>query len=84
METNTFNANAVSMADYGMESLVFELNEVAARLARASADRFSTPEKPRFVAGVITSYSIHYTKLYEASGRHLALMAHFDHWRELA
>ena len=53
VETNTFNANAVSMADYGMESLVFELNEVAARLARASADRFSTPEKPRFVAGVL-------------------------------
>lgn len=55
IETNTFNANSVSMADYAMESLVRELNETSAKLARAAADRASakTPEKPRFVAGVI-------------------------------
>jgi 5-methyltetrahydrofolate--homocysteine methyltransferase len=55
LETNTFNANAISMADYGMEALVFELNYEGARLARAVADDFSarTPEKPRFVAGVL-------------------------------
>ncbi|RCX31144.1 methionine synthase [Thioalbus denitrificans] len=53
IETNTFNANAVSMADYGMEALVHELNLAAARLAREAADRFGTPERPRFVAGVL-------------------------------
>jgi len=53
LETNTFNANRVSMADYGMEDLARELNVVAARLARELADAASTPEKPRFVAGVL-------------------------------
>jgi 5-methyltetrahydrofolate--homocysteine methyltransferase len=53
LETCTFNANSVSMADYGMESLVFELNYEGARLAREVADRYSTPDKPRFVAGVL-------------------------------
>ncbi|RMG90487.1 MAG: methionine synthase [Zetaproteobacteria bacterium] len=53
IETNTFNANAISMADYCMEGLVFELNEAGARLAREAADRFSTDERPRFVAGVL-------------------------------
>ncbi len=55
LETNSFNANAVSMADYGMESLVFELNRAAAELARDCADGYSrkTPDKPRFVAGVL-------------------------------
>ncbi len=55
LETNTFNANAVSMADYGMEALVHELNYEGARLARAVADEFTarTPDKPRFVAGVL-------------------------------
>ncbi len=55
LETNTFNANRVSMADYGMESLVFELNETAARLARECADASTarTPGRPRFVAGVL-------------------------------
>jgi 5-methyltetrahydrofolate--homocysteine methyltransferase len=54
IETNTFNSNAPSMADYGMESLVTELNLVSARLARdcadAEADRSGSP---RFVAGVL-------------------------------
>ena len=53
LETNTFNANSISMADYGMEALVFELNFEGARLAREAAERYSTPDKPRFVAGVL-------------------------------
>jgi 5-methyltetrahydrofolate--homocysteine methyltransferase len=55
LETNTFNAQAISMADYGMEALAYEMNVAAARLAREAADKFTarTPEKPRFVAGAI-------------------------------
>jgi 5-methyltetrahydrofolate--homocysteine methyltransferase len=55
IETNTFNAQTVSMADYGMEALAFEINVAATRLAREEADKYTalTPEKPRFVAGAI-------------------------------
>jgi 5-methyltetrahydrofolate--homocysteine methyltransferase len=55
VETNTFNAQAISQADYGLESVVHELNVEAARLAREAADAWTkkTPEKPRFVAGAI-------------------------------
>lgn len=53
IETNTFNANAISMADYEMQDLVYEINVEAARIARRACDRFSTPERPRFVAGSI-------------------------------
>ena len=55
IETNTFNSNRPSMADYGMEGLVYELNVTAARIARAAADDWSarTPERPRFVAGAL-------------------------------
>lgn len=55
IETNTFNSNAVSMADYQMENLVYELNVAAARLAKKAADDFTrkTPNKPRFVAGAV-------------------------------
>ncbi|MGD8741847.1 MAG: homocysteine S-methyltransferase family protein, partial [Granulosicoccaceae bacterium] len=53
IETNTFNANAVSMADYHMEELVYEINVAAARLAREACDKFATADKPRFVAGVL-------------------------------
>ncbi|MGF1642771.1 MAG: methionine synthase [Thiotrichales bacterium] len=53
IETNTFNANSVSMADYGMQSLVGELNLAAARLARELADAHATANRPRFVAGVL-------------------------------
>ena len=51
--TNTFNAQQISMADYGMQSLALEMNVAAAKLARASADKFTAqnPDKPRFVAG---------------------------------
>jgi 5-methyltetrahydrofolate--homocysteine methyltransferase len=55
IETNTFNANAISMADYNMQNLVYELNLESARLARRAADNYrkKTPEKPRFVAGAL-------------------------------
>ncbi|MBT8423275.1 MAG: homocysteine S-methyltransferase family protein, partial [Gammaproteobacteria bacterium] len=54
LETNTFNSNAPSLADYGMESKVAEFNLAAARLARASADEFYERDgRPRFVAGVL-------------------------------
>jgi 5-methyltetrahydrofolate--homocysteine methyltransferase len=55
LETNTFNANAISMADYGMESLAYELNVAGAALARRVADEFEArePGRHRFVAGVL-------------------------------
>lgn len=55
IETNNFNANAVSLADYHMADLAYEINLAAARLARAACDEFTrkTPEKPRFVIGVL-------------------------------
>jgi 5-methyltetrahydrofolate--homocysteine methyltransferase len=55
IETNTFNATCASQSDYGMEAIVYELNFEAAKLAREAADEFNalTPEKPRWVAGVI-------------------------------
>ncbi len=55
IETNTFNSTSISMADYHMEHLVHELNLEAAKLARSVADEWSakTPDKPRFVAGVL-------------------------------
>jgi 5-methyltetrahydrofolate--homocysteine methyltransferase len=55
LETNTFNANAISMADYDMQDHVVEINLAAAKLAREAADEISqkTPNKPRFVAGVL-------------------------------
>src|SRR5690349_11364637 len=53
IETNTFNANAVSLADYGLEDLDYELNYEAARLARAAADEVATDDRPRWVAGAL-------------------------------
>ncbi len=53
LETNTFNSTSVAMADYGMESLVYELNFSGARLARSAADKYGSKDKPRFVAGVL-------------------------------
>jgi len=55
IETNTFNAQVISMADYGMEAVAYEMNVAAAKLARAAVDKFNklTPEKPRFVAGAV-------------------------------
>jgi 5-methyltetrahydrofolate--homocysteine methyltransferase len=55
ISTNTFNAQRISLADYGMENLAYEINFAAAKLARAAADSFTarTPDKPRFVAGAL-------------------------------
>jgi 5-methyltetrahydrofolate--homocysteine methyltransferase len=53
LETNTFNATRIAQADYGLENIVYELNVAAARLAKDAALAFSTPEKPRFVAGAL-------------------------------
>jgi len=53
LETNTFNANAISLSDYDMQDLSYELNYAGAALARKAADEFSTPERPRYVAGAI-------------------------------
>ena len=53
VETNTFNANSISLADYGLEELAYELNLESARLARRVADEVATPEKPRYVAGAL-------------------------------
>jgi len=55
IETNTFNAQRISMADYHMEDLAYEMNVEAAKLARRAADTWTakTPDKPRFVAGAV-------------------------------
>lgn len=53
LETNTFNANAISLSDYGMEELSYELNFAGAALARAACDEIVTPAKPRYVAGAL-------------------------------
>ncbi|MGK0674634.1 MAG: methionine synthase [Halothiobacillaceae bacterium] len=55
IETNSFNATRIAMADYAMEGLAYEINVAAARIAREAADVMTvrTPERPRFVAGVL-------------------------------
>lgn len=55
IETNTFSAQVISMADYGMEEIAVEMNVAAAKLARAACDKYNklTPGKPRFVAGAV-------------------------------
>ena len=53
IETNTFGATTVAQADYGLEHLVDQLNLAAAQLARSAADKYSTADKPRFVAGAL-------------------------------
>jgi len=53
LETNTFGANRISMADYDMQELAYEMNVAGARLCREAADKYATPEKPRYVAGVL-------------------------------
>lgn len=55
LETNTFSATSIGMADYGMQDYVFEINEAAARIARREATEATerNPDKPRFVAGSI-------------------------------
>ena len=53
VETDSFRANRLTLADYALADKTHEINFAAARLARNAADEFSTPEKPRFVAGSI-------------------------------
>lgn len=53
VETNTFRANRLTLREYGLQGRVLELNRTAAALARRVADRFATPDRPRFVAGSI-------------------------------
>lgn len=53
IETNTFNANAISLSDYGMEEFAYELNHAGAALARAACDEVGTEDKPRYVAGAL-------------------------------
>jgi 5-methyltetrahydrofolate--homocysteine methyltransferase len=53
VETNTFGANAIAQEDYGLAEVAREMNVAAARLAREACDRFSTADRPRFVAGAL-------------------------------
>jgi 5-methyltetrahydrofolate--homocysteine methyltransferase len=53
IETNTFGATSIAQEDYGLGHLAREMNLEAARIARIAADEYSTPEKPRFVAGAL-------------------------------
>ncbi|MBQ8542694.1 MAG: methionine synthase [Bacteroidaceae bacterium] len=53
IETCTFNANRISQSDYGCDALCAEINRAAVSIARAAADKYSTPVKPRFVVGSV-------------------------------
>ena len=53
IETNTFGATTVAQDDYGMGHLAREMNVASARIARAACNKFSTPDKPRYVAGAL-------------------------------
>ena len=53
ISTNTFNAQRISQSDYGLCDFVREINETSARLAKKAAEKYSTPGKPRFVAGSV-------------------------------
>lgn len=53
IETNTFNATRLGLAEYALDDAIYDINLASARLARAAADAASTPERPRWVAGSI-------------------------------
>jgi 5-methyltetrahydrofolate--homocysteine methyltransferase len=53
IETNTFGATTIAQADYDMADLAYEMNLASARIAREACDKYSTPDKPRFVAGAV-------------------------------
>lgn len=53
IETNTFGATSVAQEDYDLAGLAYEMNVEAAKLARAACDKYSTPDKPRYVAGAL-------------------------------
>ncbi len=53
IETNTFGATTVAQDDYGLDAYAREMNVISARLARQACDKFSTPDRPRYVAGAL-------------------------------
>jgi len=53
IETNTFGATTIAQADYDMADLAIDMNRASAQIARAACDKYSTPDKPRFVAGAL-------------------------------
>jgi len=53
IETNTFSGTTIAQADYKLESAIYDINFQSAKIAKEAAKEFSTPEKPRFVAGAI-------------------------------
>ncbi|MEZ5645361.1 MAG: homocysteine S-methyltransferase family protein [Burkholderiaceae bacterium] len=53
VETNTFGATTIAQEDYDMADLAYEMNVASARIAREACDKFSTPDRPRFVAGAL-------------------------------
>ena len=53
IETNTFGATSIAQGDYDLPGLAYELNLESAKLARAACDEYSTPDRPRFVAGAL-------------------------------
>src|SRR5688500_19160318 len=53
IETNSFSGTTIAQSDYALEPFVYELNFEAAKLAKQAADKWTTPDKPRFVAGAI-------------------------------
>ncbi|THH40611.1 methionine synthase [Neolewinella litorea] len=53
IETNTFSGTSIAQADYGTQGVIYELNKAAAEVARQAADAYSTPDKPRYVAGAV-------------------------------
>ena len=53
IETNTFDATTIAQADYYMADFAIEMNRASAQIARAACDKYSTPDKPRFVAGAL-------------------------------
>ncbi|WP_040975320.1 methionine synthase [Necropsobacter massiliensis] len=53
IETNTFSSTTIAQADYALEDYAYKLNFAGAKLARLAADKYSTPDKPRFVAGIL-------------------------------
>ena len=53
IETNTFGATTVAQDDYHMAHLAYEMNVASAKIARAACDKYSTPDKPRYVAGAL-------------------------------
>ena len=55
IETNSFSGTTIAQADYALEPFVYELNVEAAKLAKQAADKWTTPDRPRFVAGAIGS-----------------------------